>query len=179
MLSLSLRFSGYYNILYIPFTSSNACYTPKHLNYSMGYPLSSTFPRYKSVYLSQIHLSHTPQLLKGQVSHPYFFDYYFATISHLLHAENVMIQWASSYRPFLTTTLCVFRIFPMHVTYPYISILSQSLNLCNFARPLALSHSEAERKALTIRNTRGVNTGTWEKCVWDRRASKATSSTDG
>jgi hypothetical protein len=77
MLSLSLRCSGYYNILYIPFIFSHACYMPKHLNYSMGYPLSSTFPRYKSVYLSHLPLSHTPQLLEGQASHPYFFfDYY-------------------------------------------------------------------------------------------------------
>ena len=118
MLSLSLLFSGYYSILYIPFTFSHACYTPKHLNYSMGYPLSSTFPRHSSVYLSQLPLSHILQLLKGQVSHPYFFDYYFSSISNLLHAENVVIQWANPYRPFPAITLCVFRIFPMRITYP-------------------------------------------------------------
>jgi hypothetical protein len=73
MLSLTLRFSGYYNILYIPFIFSHACYMPKHPNYSVGYLLSSTFQRYKSVYLSQLPLSHTHQLLEGQVSHPYFF----------------------------------------------------------------------------------------------------------
>ena len=60
----------------------------------------------------------------------------------------------------------------------YSSILHQSLNLCNFAHPLALSHSQAKRRALTIQDTSRVNTGTWEKCVWDRRASETTSSTE-
>jgi len=125
MLSLSLRFSGYYNILYIPFIFSHACYMPKHLNYSMGYPLSSTFPRYKSVYISLNSLC--PTLLsywRAKSRIHIFFDYYFSSISHLLHAENVMIQRPRPYRPFPTTTLRVFRNFPMRVTYPFCSSLS-------------------------------------------------------
>jgi len=76
--------------------------------------------------------------------------------------------------------LCVyFAFFPRVSHTPYISILRQSLNLCNFAHPLALSHSQAKRRAITIQVTSRVNTGICEKCGWDRRASKATSSTDG
>jgi hypothetical protein len=46
----------------------------------------------------------------------------------------------------------------------HIPLLPHSLNLCNFAHPLALSRSQAKRRALTIQDTRRVNTGTWEKC---------------
>jgi hypothetical protein len=60
---------------------------------------------------------------------------------------------------------CISHFFSYVSHTPYISILFQSLNFCNFAHPLALPHSQAKRRALTIRDTNRVDTGTWEKCV--------------